>query len=90
MEAVAVTLVFHRCINSGTNSSVISAPQWMQVIPNRGGYLRVAGLTSPSMGSLPQKGQGFKMYSLISSTSYRQLTLNWYSPQLPSGTWMRV
>lgn len=68
MEAVAVTRVFHRCISSGTNSSVISAPQWMQVMPNRGGDLRVAGLTSPSMDSLPQKGQGFKMCSLISST----------------------
>lgn len=40
----------------------------MQVMPNRGGDLRVAGLTSPNMGPLPQKGQGFKMCSLISST----------------------
>ena len=34
----------------------------------QGGDLRVAGLTSPSMGSLPQKGQGFKVLALISST----------------------
>lgn len=65
---VATARAFHRCISSGTNSSVISAPQWMQVMPNRGGDLRVAGLTSPSMGSLPQKGQGFKSRSGISST----------------------
>lgn len=27
------------------------APQWMQVMPNRGGDLRVAGLTLPNIGS---------------------------------------
>ena len=68
MEAVATARAFHRCISSGTNSSLISAPQWMQVMPNRGGDLRLAVLTSPSMGSLPQKGQGFKACLLIFST----------------------
>ena len=48
----------------------------MQVMPNRGGDLRVASLTSPSMGSLPQKGQGFKVLALISSTFLSSLTLN--------------
>ena len=68
MKAVAAARAFHRRISSGMNSPVNSAPQWMQVIPNRVGWSRVPGLTLPNMGSRPQKGQGFKSADLMLPT----------------------